>query len=134
MTTPWTEQGMRQNGYRECSGSMHALLKDLGFAEHARRGPPYVRFWYPAAVVAMASERYLVWFGPEADRATVDRRDATLRAIAADPELEAALYAVWVSYGTSNADAAHAVFMYLMEALPELFGCLLPPGARGLRG
>jgi len=132
------EGELRQAGYRTVGQATRTMLQEFGFKP--RRGPPYSKYtytnyWFPIAVINLAAESHLPWFGPEADRTTIDRRDAVLCAIAADPVLEAALHAVWTYHYRRRASASgsvqRAVFMYVMEALPELFGgCLLPPGSR----
>ncbi|KKL62569.1 hypothetical protein LCGC14_2183900 [marine sediment metagenome] len=100
---------LREAGYVPVGIEQNALLTNCGF-EPAQPNPIGPRFWYPAHIAGIVTGSFIA-----------TQRVAILRAIAADPEFEAALYAVWVGYGRSTADGWHAVSKYIYEALPELF-------------
>jgi hypothetical protein len=78
---------------------LHGVIADCGS-----------RFWYP---------QHVLW---------IERRppfsDRVLTAIGIDPDLNDALYAVWLTAIAQNfhADAlAHQLIQYLSEALPDLY-------------
>lgn len=98
-------------------GDTHRMLVTCGL-HGAIADDDGSRFWYSGHILALAGDGFMFLVGTGNEI----RREGILRGVGEDPELEAALYAVWTLNADAPANTQLAwLFKYLLDALPELF-------------